>query len=214
MTSSCDQSVPARRRTFGVLLVLGCLLPLVAAGLAVAFEPDPMDTVPEILGPMTYPLAAAFTGINAALAFATWWLARRRWRAVACAAGMLLVISLLLHPLFQIAGDTLIARPSAERMKLEADELSLLGKDFAFVSANLGEPDHIKVQTPVVVKRSTQEITIARPPYTRLAYGGFWTLPLGTRFLVFLNGDGLVTGYRVKWERAPMENWRAHAAED
>lgn len=143
-----------------------------------------------------------------AFAYVTWRLIRHRERLAAVLTATLALACLLLHPLTQMAADSLIARPYAVRKKAAADTASLIGKDYATVVALLGKPSNTRVSGPAVISTTaTQEIKIVpgQEPYTALDYHAGSVFYLGTRFIVFLDAKGLVTGYRVKWEKSDAD---------
>jgi hypothetical protein len=136
-----------------------------------------------------------------AFGYVTWRLVRHcEWIATAI-SGLITIACLLANPFVQMGADQLLGRPYAENLKIRADEADIIGKDFAYVIETLGEPDRIRVETPAIAQNTTREISKVLPPYTALDYYRTSAVYLTTRFIVFLDQRGRVTGYRVKWER-------------
>jgi hypothetical protein len=140
--------------------------------------------------------------------YVTWRLIHHRERLAAIAPALVTIAAVFLHPLTQMAADSLIARPYAVHKKNAADAASLIGKDYATVIARLGKPSNVRASGPSVISTiATQEIKIVpgQEPYTALYYHAGSVFYLGTRFIVFLDAKGLVTGYRVKWEKSDAD---------
>lgn len=140
--------------------------------------------------------------------YVTWRLIHHRERLAAIIPALVTMAAVFLHPLTQMAADSLIARPYAVRKKAAADTASLIGKDYATVVAQLGKPSNTRVSGPAVIAtHATQELTLVpgREPYTALDYYAGSLFYLGTRFIVFLDTKGRVTGYRVKWEKSDAD---------
>jgi hypothetical protein len=141
----------------------------------------------------------------AAFAYVTWRLVRHREKVAAALTAAVTLGLLLLQPLSQMAADSLLARPYAERQKAAADAAALLGKDFPAVVRQLGEPARIRVESGTIVTTATRAITRRLEPYTALEYFPASALYMGTRFIVFLDASGVVTSYRIKWEKSPND---------
>ncbi len=139
--------------------------------------------------------------------YVTWRLIHHRERLAAIAPAVITIAAVFLHPLTQMAADALVARPYAVRKKAVADSASLIGKDYATVVAQLGKPSSTRVSAPAVTSTATKELktTPGREPYTALVYHAGSAFYLGTRFMVFLDAKGAVTGYRVKWEKSDAD---------
>ncbi|MEO6079311.1 MAG: hypothetical protein ABIQ86_06010 [Steroidobacteraceae bacterium] len=133
-----------------------------------------------------------------AFTYVTWRLVRHREWVAATFTGLLVIGLLVLQPVTQIAADSLVAKPYAEKKRRAADEAGLVGKDFAFVVRLLGEPVLSRVEHPLIASISTRAITKVTEPYTALEYFPTRGIYMGTRFIVFLNSAGNVTSYRVK----------------
>lgn len=135
----------------------------------------------------------------------TWRLIHHRERLAAITPALVTIAAVFFHPLTQMAADSLICRPYAVRKKNAADAASLIGKDYAAVLALLGKPDNSRASGPSIISTmATQEIKIVpgQEPYTALVYHAGSGFYLGTRFMVFLDANGIVYGYRVKWEKS------------
>ena len=140
--------------------------------------------------------------------YVTWRLIHHRERLAAIAPALITIVAALFHPLTQLAADNLIARPYAVRKKAAADSASLIGKNYATVVAQLGKPSNTRISGPAVISAiATQELKTVpgQEPYTALEYHAGSVFYLGTRFIVFLDAKGRVTGYRVKWEKSDSD---------
>jgi len=133
-----------------------------------------------------------------AFGYVTWRLVRHRERVASAITGLVALALLALNPLIQVAADSLIAKPYAERKRGVADEAGLVGKDFAFVVRHLGEPSRVRVENPAIASIATRAITTRLDPYTAVEYFPARAIYMGTRFIVFLDSAGTVTSYRVK----------------
>src|SRR5688572_13905169 len=144
--------------------------------------------------PMNPPVIFHLLALLPLLAFGyvTWRLIHHRERVAAAIAALVVIALTVLHPLVQIAADSLIARPYAEKKKSLADGADIVGKDFAFVVSRLGEPKRIRVASPTIVTTATRAITTKREPYTALYYFPSSAIYMSTRFIVFLDSAGIV----------------------
>jgi hypothetical protein len=133
-------------------------------------------------------------------------LAKSRRPYATLVAAALAFLCLALQPLPQLALDGLIGRPSALKKKALAEKTGILGKDAAFVIRLLGEPTYLIARPGGQIISREGKITSRGDPYTSLYYSPSRFLYLSTRFIVFLNQDGLVYHYRVKWERQPSDS--------
>lgn len=137
--------------------------------------------------------------------FVTFILAKCRRPYATLVAAALAFLCLALQPLPQLALDGLIGRPSALEKKALAEKTGILGKDAAFVIRLLGEPTSRIARPGGQIISREGKIMSRGDPYTSLYYSPSRFLYLSTRFIVFLNEDGLVYHYRVKWERQPSD---------
>lgn len=134
------------------------------------------------------------------LAIVVWRLVRHREWAAATLVALLALLGVVLHPAVQQAADVSIAYPYAKRKEALALEHQIVGKNYAFVVAKLGEPRRVRVESPTVVTTASRVITQRLATYQAMDYSVNPVIYRATRFIVFMDENGTVTSHRVKWD--------------
>lgn len=106
----------------------------------------------------------------------------------------------LFHPTVQTIADNVWGYRYAKAKEALAIEHRIVGKNFSFVVERLGEPKRVRVESPVVTRSATREITRKLDTYQAMDYYLGPGLYTATRFIVFLDELGNVKSHRVKWE--------------
>lgn len=108
------------------------------------------------------------------------------------------------HPTIQTVGDYFFGYPYAKSKEALAIEADIVGRPYEFVVERLGQPDSVKVVPPAVVietkTRKERNPEKRSEMYQKLEYSLSPLLYTATRFIVFLDMDGVVKSHRVKWE--------------